>query len=138
MLMVPMEGIRSEVLKVVLLYCYTDKADIQDKEITEEYLSLAEDYKLAGFKEMCFAKLRSSVNQENTVTLFRVACHFSDQILKTKCMECILAYFSTISKSKEYLGLDKKLMLEILATASNKVILQKPFWTTNPFSVQNS
>jgi speckle-type POZ protein len=106
---IKVEGINSEVFRVLLRYLYTDMIDSADTKLTQHLLEAADRYAVDGLRTMCEERLCKNVTVDTVLSSLALADqHHCSQLLDA-CLDFSVApeNLLQLTLSQEYLDLMK-------------------------------
>lgn len=122
---VEITDVEGEVMKVIILYIYTDEVENIEK-FASSILAAANKYALEGLKTICGEYLSSILSIDNGIEILILADIYNVGELKKKSLSFIAANLSDMVKTEAFDLIKKKytyLSEEILVTVSKKIIL---------------
>ena len=80
------EGVKPEIMELVLKFMYTGKVKLPENEVfLTDLLGAAEKYELTGLKTICLLKMFATLSDENAGA-FAVAIHQYNASVELKCL----------------------------------------------------
>jgi hypothetical protein len=115
-LVIPLPDISLNVFMVLVRYLYFDTLPTQEElhESCSDILSEAHKVQLCAVSLACQQFLEQRLCADNAISLLQFADFLGARFLKRACMRFVLAHYSYISGTMEFIGLKEALLRQIL------------------------